>query len=381
MANTLTSLIPDLYESLDVVSRELVGFIPSVTLDANIDRAAVGQNVRSFVTPAVSAENITPGQLPPDDGDQSIGNVPVVITQSRAVPFRWTGEEQRGVNTGAGYRNIRQDQMKQAMRTLCNEIEAYVAGTFVSASRATGTAGTTPFASDLGAAADARRILDDNGAPPSERAFIINTVAGAQMRKLTQLTKANEAGTVEFREQGTLLDVFGFRFRESAGVQRHTPGTGASYVTNGATAQGATSVAVQTGTGTILAGDVLTFAADADGTHKYVVGGALTAGSLTLNNPGIVTAGGIPSGNAVTVAGAYTANMAFSRNAIVLATRLPAVPEEGDMADDAVQIQDPRSGLAFEVRMYRQYRRVRYEIGIAYGWAMVKSEHCALVLG
>ena len=58
MANTLTSLIPDLYESLDVVSRELVGFIPSVTLDAAVARAALNQNVRSFVTPAVTAEDI-----------------------------------------------------------------------------------------------------------------------------------------------------------------------------------------------------------------------------------------------------------------------------------------------------------------------------------
>lgn len=41
MANTLNSLIPTLYESLDIVSRELVGFIPSVALDANAARAAV----------------------------------------------------------------------------------------------------------------------------------------------------------------------------------------------------------------------------------------------------------------------------------------------------------------------------------------------------
>ncbi len=48
-----------------------------------------------------------------------------------------------------------------------------------------------------------------------------------------QLTKANEAGTTALRAQGTLLELHGFVLRESAGVARHTAGTGASYVTNG----------------------------------------------------------------------------------------------------------------------------------------------------
>ena len=49
MANTLTSLIPELYTNLDVVSRELVGLIPAVTLDAVASRAAKDATVRSFV--------------------------------------------------------------------------------------------------------------------------------------------------------------------------------------------------------------------------------------------------------------------------------------------------------------------------------------------
>lgn len=376
MANTLTSLVPDLYEALDVVSRELVGFIPAISLDASAARAALNQNVRVFQTPAVAAEDVTPGQLPPDDGDQSIGNTPIVITKSRMAPFRWSGEDQKGVNTGPGYKNIRRDQIAQAMRTLVNEIEAAVGGLVYTTSRATGTAGTTPFATALGDTAQARKILSDNGAPLSDLQCVIDTTAGANMRTLAQLTKANEAGTTELRAQGTLLELHGFQVRESAGVGIHTPGTGASYVTNGALAKGATTINVQTGTGTVLAGDVVTFAGD---TNKYVVATALSGGAFTINDPGLVKA--VASGTAMTVSAAYTGNIAFSRSAIVLATRAPALPEEGDMAEDRMLITDPRSGITFEVAMYMQYRRVRYEVSIAYGFANIKPRHTCLLLG
>lgn len=120
MANTLTDLIPDLYKALDVVSRELVGFIPAVTIDADVSRAAQGQAVRSHIAPANSAGfDITPAMAIPAAADQTIGSTTVTINKSRGYPFSWSGKEQRGLNTnGAGYQSIRANQMAQAMRAL-----------------------------------------------------------------------------------------------------------------------------------------------------------------------------------------------------------------------------------------------------------------------
>lgn len=379
MANTLTNLTPDLFESLDVVSRELVGLIPSVTLDASVARAAVGQTVRSPVAPASVAADITPGQLPPNTGDQTFTNKVITISKSRGVPVRWNGEEQRGVNSGPGYRNLLRDQFTQAMRTLTNEMETDLASLFNESSRAFGTAGTTPFASNLTDTANVRKILADNGSPLSDMQLVIDTTAGAKMRTLTQLTKANEAADASLLRQGVLLDVHGMQIRESAQISTITNGTGSAFTTDTAGyAVGDTIITLITGTGTVLKGDVVTFAGD---TNKYVVAfGTSGAGPITLAEPGLRVAIAA-SATALTIGADFVPNMGFSKSAIVLSTRAPAIPEEGDRAEDSMIITDPRSGLSFEVRLYNEYRQIHYEIAAAWGFAAIKPEHMALLLG
>jgi len=291
---------------------------------------------------------------------------------------RWNGEQSLGVDHGPGRANIMRDQFAQAMRTLVNEIEADLASLYVRTSRAYGAAGTTPFATDLSDPAQVRKILADNGAPLSDLQMVINTTAGANLRTLAQLTKANEAGSSDLLRRGVLLDIHGFAIRESAQIKQHAKGTGASYLINNVAgySAGSTDLIVDTGTGTILAGDVVTLAGDS---NKYVVGSALAAGALSLNAPGLRQAAG--DNTALTVGNSFVANMAFARSAIQLATRAPATPNEGDLATDRTTITDPQSGLTFEVAMYPQYRQVQYEISIAWGVACNKPEHCALLMG
>lgn len=385
MANTLTNLIPSVYEALDVVSRELVGAIPAVALSATAERAAVNQVVYSFVAPAVSASDMTAGATVPDDGDQTIGSTSVTITKSKYASFRWNGEQTKGINNGGpGVNAIQVNQIAQAFRTLTNLVEVDLCALFTQASRTYGTANTSPFASDLSDTAQVRKILDDNGAPLSDRHLIIDTTSGAKMRTLTQLTKANEAADTTLLRQGVLLDVHGFAIRESAGIASPAIGTSNNAGTTDTTgyAIGATAITMAAaGTGTIVVGDSVLFTGD---TNKYNVAtgvASLAAGGvLTLAAPGLRKA--IAASNVTaTVVAKSTRMLGFSRNAIVLAARQPALPEGGDLAVDRVPITDPRSGLTFELAMYPQFRQMRYQVALAWGSAVTKPEHMAGLLG
>lgn len=375
MANTLSNLIPDVYAALDVVSRELVGALPGVTRDARADRIASNQTLRVAQTPTNTTASYTPSMAVPSAIDQTIGNAALTLSKNKYAGFSWTGEEEYSMDQGPGILTIRQGQIAQAFRALVNEMENDVCDAIAAgASRATGTAGTTPFASTLGDSAQVRKILDDNGAPTSGRSLVIDTASGAALRTLGQLTKANESGTQMTLRDGELLNLHGFSVRESAQINDATAGTGASYLLNGALAVGATTVTVDTGSGTILAGDIVTI-----GSHKYVVATALSGGSFTINAPGIVAAAA--DNAAVTVNATSKRNIAFSSDAIVLATRLPVFPSQGDLAIDNEIITDPRTGISFDLRVYPGDGMVLYRLHALWGWKVTKPNHAALLLG
>jgi len=385
MSNTLTDLIPNLYAALDIVSREMVGIIPSVSRDSSAERAAKGQTVRSPVVPEVTTESITPGDTPADSGDMTIGSVDLSISQVKAAPVRWTGEEQRSVSL---YDQIQTQRFAQAMRALTNEAETDLAGLYTECSRAYGTAGTTPFGSDLSATAELLKILKDNGAPMDSLKCVFDTATGANLRTLTQLTKANEGGTERTLRDGVLLDIHGFELRESGQIltqdNSSEDASGTLKTNSGSLSIGDTDISVDETSGgnpvKVVDGNYVTI-----NSVKYLVtnGVDLSAsgtGTLTIAEPGLVEA--VADNTTITQNTTnYTGNMAFAESAMHLVTRAPAMPSGGDAADDVMEITDPVSGLAFQVAMYRQYRRIKYEVGLAWGVKAVKSEHMALLAG
>jgi hypothetical protein len=388
---TLTDLYPDIYAAMDTVARERVGFIPAVARDSTAARAAIGEVVRSPVVGTMAAEDLSSANVAATPPTQTINNVSMEITKSRSVPFGINGEETKGLQNAGTLGSINQQRIEQALRTLTNEIEADLSAQHIYASRAYGTATGTPFntANDLTDFSNSLRILEENGVPSTDLHMVLGSAAVNRLRgKQSSLFSLNTGGSIadELLRRGsiTAAPVMGFDLHQSAAVKTLvTAGTGASATTGTAGyAIGTTTIALAVaGTGTIIAGDIITFAND---TNQYLVVTGDTnvadGGSIVIAAPGLLKA--LPaSAVAITVIAATTRNMAFHRSAIQLATRAPAMPEGGDDADDMMLVTDPVSGITYEFIVYRQKRQIRYEVNLAWGVKTIKPEFISLLIG
>ena len=377
MANTLTTLAPTLFSAAKEVAAEPFGVVSAVNTSFDDKGVAKGDNVSVDVAPTRAASDFTPANVAATGTDSTGSKIDVTITKSRKVDWHLTGEQIKSLQNAT----INQDWVKQlvsqGMRTLRNECEVDAAlAVKIGASRAFGTAGTAPFATDLTALTNARKILVDNGSPKADWQFGFDTNAGLNLRNLGVLQNAYQAGGSEERRTGEFLPQMGFRLFESAGIGTHTKGTGTAYTTTAAGfAVGTTSIPLITGSGTIVAGDVITIGAD---TNKYVVTGGIAApGTITIAAPGLKVA--VPaSATAVTVGNNYAANIAFERNAVVGVLRPPIMPPNPTI--EQMLVSDDK-GMSYLMLQIAQYGQLTWELHLAWGFKSINGEFSAIVLG
>ena len=379
MANalTLSALTEIIFKARDVVANEPTGYLQGCTINTSKDGVSINGTVQSFVTPAATVNSsATPAMTVPAPDAYTIAAKTMTIGQTARVAIPINGEDWLKLQNTSGYDRVMQDMFAQSMRGIRNAVEAHVASIAqLGASRATGTAGTAPFATTINNIADVRQILLDNGSPmDGNLSLAINTTAGTKLRQVPNLYKANEAGSDILLRRGELLNLEGFSIRETAqSVTVAAIGTGTNYVLNGSHVKGATTLTVNGGAGTIVAGDVVTI-----GNYKYVVATALSSVTLVIAEPGLMAAQ--TTGDTVTVNAIYTANTAFHRSAIELVMRPPALPPGGDIAIERMTVQDDR-GLVYEIAVYKGYLMNTYEMVTYYQAKAWNTKYIATLLG
>lgn len=368
MANSLLPLVPSLISSLQEVTRSMTPLKDIVTLDNQLAGAAKGQSVTVPYTAPVGATDITPGSTPQTGSDLSATSTQVQMDYARVAPFTLTGEDgKRMAERGAEFRS---EQVNEAMKTIVEEI--WAAGLAIGvrgAGYALGTAGTNPFASNTDYMADLKKAFDDSKAPGSDRVMVIDTTADAALGKLGINNQVYQAGTDSILRSGEKLPLQGFRLPLTNLPYTHTKGTGTGYLVNNASgyAIGATSLALDTGSGTIVAGDAVVFSGH---TRKYVVK-SFAAGVLTLTAP-LVAA--VADNESVTISNSGTRLLSLVKSGVLFAIRPPALPDGGDAATGRVFVPDPISGITLSVATYKGYHQATYMVEAVWGGGVVRPE-------
>jgi len=385
MSNTMTDLIPVLFSAAQEVSNEPAGALDSISMNFDDKGAAIGDTIKLPLAPAAAQAAYTPAMTTTAGTDKIADAIEVSIDYNYQTSWHLTGEQIRSLQNANSDKEWVRQLIAQGMRTLRNGAESILLDSiYQGASRAWGTAGTTPFASDINDIAAVRRILLDNGAPMADLQMVIDSAATYNLQKLAIYQQAAYAGTDSERRSGLFLPQFGFNVRTSAGIATHTKGTATGMDSTAIEPIGETVIAVDgSDSGTILAGDVITNSTKVTaGTdlNKYVVASATASGAasgnITLNRPGVRVATAV--NDEYVIGSSYTPNVAFERSAIVGVMRPPIIPDSPLIQQ--IPISDSK-GMTYLLCQIVGDGMITWRLHLAYGFKAVQPEHIAILMG
>ena len=384
MANSLSNVIPQLLAQGLMALREQ-SIMPRLVNRAYDSLAAQsGSTIDVPIPSAITANAVTPGTTSQAVTDLSPTKATITLDQWYEAAFNLTDEELKNVEVN----NLMPMQASEAIKALANNVDQYIMNLASNASDGIaqngGTAGTTPFASNLSAYLDARKALNNSAAPLDDRYCVINPDAEANAIALEAFQNTAWRGDTDGIVRGNIGEKLGATWVVDQNVQSHTNsnGTPTGFLANGGSgfAKGLTYIDVDTGSNAPVVGDVFTVAGD---TVPHVVTAVASGGDYRLTiSPAL---GAAVSNNAAltflaSAGTGFVRNLLFHRDAFAFASR----PLEDGMMVGGGNVManvDPVSGLSLRVEVTREFKQTRVSYDILYGGALIRPELAALVLG
>ena len=318
---------------------------------------------------AIAAQAVVPGATPPATADIGPTQVPIALNQWYEAPFYLNDQDVMQAMNG-----VIPMQATEAIKAIANNVNAFIFGLGTGFYSIAGTPGTTPFASDTRAASDARKYLNKQLAPPSDRRLVMDMDAEGNAIILPLFQQVYQAGTDKTQVEGVIGRKVGFDWYADQQVPTFvsTPLTAGAATAAGATAAGAlvVSIAKATTASPLVQGDIISFAGSL---QTYVVTAPVTlaVGSTNVSiYPKLLVP--LAGGETVSLKATHVMNLAFHRDAIAFATRpLMEVTHPAVITNSAT---DPVSGLNLRMQITREYNRTRFAYDILYGGSVVRPE-------
>ena len=333
------------------------------------------QTVDIAIPAAVAVRTVTPDVVPPAVTAITPTNVSLTMDQHEEAPFILDDQALIKVDRG-----IVPMQLTEAVKAVANGIDNHIWGKVTAAAGVygfAGTAGTTPFGTDLTEFTDARKVFLDQLGPLDEDNvfFVFDTAVDANTLNLDQVTNAasrGDGGRTKLR--GEIGSVLGARWIMSQNVPTHSQTAAGTILVNDAGTTIGDGTLTWDGGGTQPAvGDIFTVDGD---TQTYQVQSA-TATVITM-----LPASKVAWANSavVTFKGSYVANLLYHRNFLAFAMA-PLLESNLLRNEDAAIAFDEELGMGLRVELTKQHHQYQWTVDAMYGAVIVRPEYAVIVAG
>ena len=383
MANTITEVLPKLLAQGVLALRENAIMPRLVNTDLQDLAAEEGNVINVPIPSAISARSVTPSVTQASNQDFTPTVAVVTLDFWREATFQLSDTDAVSVMNGTIPM-----QASEAIKSLANAVDDYILGKHVGFFGAAGTAGTTPFSSNINAAATARRLLNRQLAPLSDSRFaVLDPDAEANLLNTTNVLQFDQRGDSDGIINGSIGRKLGFDWHLDQNVPSYAPGAAWASGNIASTVSGAIgdttlNIVNVTASGEIKVGDIFTLTADSTNNHQYVITvlATITATNATTIEfyPPLKTV--VDTGaTLVVVSITYQANLAFHRNAMAWASR-PLADIQG-LGNQMLSAVDPVSGIALRLEVSRQYKQTTFSYDILGGSNVIRRELGVKIFG
>jgi hypothetical protein len=380
VANVLTNVMPKL------LAQGLVTLRQNAIMPRLINRryeAMAGQRGSTVDVPipsAITVRDVTAAVTMPANQDFSPGLVQIQLNKWKEAPFQMSDKDILEAMSGTIPM-----QAAEAIKGLANQVDADILAEYKRVFNYVGTAGTTPFVSDVSNFTDAMVLMDTELSPTEERRVVLDPRAQGNALKLPEFLRADARGDQGGIIKGQIGEKIGSLWFMDQNVPTHTStvlsvgaatvngvhAVGAGSLFNDGFITGTVSIAKATNTSDLVAGDILTFAGD---TQTYTV---VTAVTLAVGNTAVTISPPLRTakvgGEAVTLKASHKVNLHFHRDCFALASRplLDVADGLGNLIQSAI---DPVTGLVLRLEISRQYKQTTFSYDILYGTKCVRPQ-------